>query len=86
MSQLLTAEPSDITKPSLLLSNGRDASDGESLYFVDKALIRANPAILIRPTLASVPTHTMRSASPYRMKRKASPMAWTPVVHAVDTE
>lgn len=33
---------------------------------------------------ASVPPATMTSASPYWIKRDASPIEWAPVVHAVE--
>ena len=46
----------------------------------------ANPAMATGHMHASVPPATMTFASPLRMNRAASPRAWLPVVHAVETQ
>ena len=80
-----TAAPSPITKPSLLLSKGREAVSGASLNLIDNALALANPATDTGVIAASVPPHNITSASPFRINLIASPIEWAPVVHAVDT-
>lgn len=43
-----------------------------------------NAAITKGKTAASVPPVTIRSTSPFLIRRKASPIAWAPAEHAVD--
>ncbi|MNP30554.1 hypothetical protein D3C76_1236320 [compost metagenome] len=72
-----------MTKPSRSRSNGREARSGVSLNALDKARAAAKPARLTRSIAASAPPHTAISASPQRISRTASPMAWTPAAQAV---
>jgi hypothetical protein len=74
-----------MTKPSLELSNGRLASQGAWLKFVERERDRAKPPKARGWMQDSEPPQTMTSASPKAMKRDASPMACAPVVHAVVT-
>lgn len=45
-----------------------------------------NPAHAKGEIEASVPPQTITSACPFLIIEKASPIAWAPVVHAVETE
>jgi len=69
-----------------LTSHGREAFCGVSLKLVDSARAEAKPAMPMRQTAASAPPATMTSASPWPIKREASPIACAPVEHAVTTE
>ena len=66
--------PSEITKPSRKASKGLEASVGRWLKEVARALILDRPASTRGSMDASVLPQIMASASPPRMKRKASPM------------
>src|SRR5665213_2458600 len=77
--------PSPITKPSRSRSHGREPRGGSSLNAVDSARAAANPAMPKRHTAASVPPHTMTSASSSMISRAASPIACAPVEQAVTT-
>src|SRR2546425_1176942 len=77
--------PSPHTKPSRFASNGRMAFAGSSLR-VDIAFIEQKPAIVSGTTMASAPPAIITSASPRWMILKESPMAWSPVAHAVTTD
>ena len=50
----------------------------------DRAFITMKPPRPSGMTAASAPPATMRSASPLRMTRHASPMEWFPVAQAVE--
>uniref|UniRef100_A0A1B0A9R9 Uncharacterized protein n=1 Tax=Glossina pallidipes TaxID=7398 RepID=A0A1B0A9R9_GLOPL len=80
------AAPSPITNPSRFLSKGREAWLGVSLKAVLKARILQNPAIDNGSMHDSPLPANIISASPFRIKRIASPMACEPVAQAVDTE
>jgi hypothetical protein len=54
------------------------------LYLVESALALLNPARETGAMQDSVPPATMQSASPYLMRRNASPMACAPEAHAVE--
>jgi hypothetical protein len=82
---LRTALAVPMTNPSRWRSKGREASWGLSLKPVDSARMRAKPATPSGLTDASVPPAIIRSASPWRMRRKASATAWAPLAHAVET-
>lgn len=75
--------PSPITKPSRVRSKGRDARAGVSLKPVDKVFAAAKAPRLTRSIAASAPPHTAMSASPQRISRAASPMAWRLAAQAV---
>ncbi len=83
VSSTRNAAPSPMTKPSRSTSNGRDALAGSGLLV--SAPIRVKAAMHTGLTQASVPPATTSSAVPSRTMRAASPMAWAPVVQAVDT-
>src|ERR1700722_9404277 len=78
-------EPSPITNPSRSRSHGREALVGVSLNPVESARDAQNPAIPIVLHAASAPPATITSASPNVISRAASPIACTPVAHAVTT-
>ncbi len=71
-----------MTKPSRSASQGREARSGSS-FLVERARIEAKPAMASGQMTASLPPAIMASASPYWIRRKASPTAWRPVVQAV---
>ena len=73
------AAPSPITKPSRSASNGRETPSRES------APMRLNAARQSPVSAASVPPATTTSASPRWIIRIASPIAWPPVAHALET-
>lgn len=62
-----------MTKPSRSASKGLDDFSGLSLYFVDKALRRENPAKLNGEMHDSEPPQTIATAAPLRIKFVASP-------------
>ena len=62
---------------------GREAVAGSSLR-VERARMDAKPATESGVTAASLPPQIITSASPRSRMRKASPMAWAPVVQAVE--
>src|SRR6185437_1756052 len=80
-SSTTAAEPSPITNPSRVASNGRDAVAGSSLRS-DSAFMLAKPLMAMGDTVASAPPAIMRSASPYWMVRYASPTACALEAHA----
>ena len=84
-SRITTAEPSDSTKPSRSLSNGREARVGSSLR-VESAFIDANAERVSGVIAASAPPATMTSQSPRWMICIAMPMAWPLDAQADATE
>src|SRR5574341_460555 len=82
-SRISAPEPSPITNPSRSESNGRDASVGRSLNFVDRAVICAKATSAMSTNAASAPPATMASASPSWIARKARPIAWLDAAQAV---
>ena len=68
-----------MTKPSRSASNGRETPSRES------APIRLKAAMHSPVSAASVPPATTASTSPRAIIRAASPMAWPPVAHALET-
>ena len=70
-----------MTKPSRSRSKGRLACSGSSLR-VDIAFMDAKPAMVMGVMVASAPPASIMSASPWRMWRAASPMAWADEAHA----
>src|SRR5262245_66340076 len=77
-------EPSPSTNPSRSLSHGRLAPAG-SLLRPDSAAAAQNPPTPSSDTHDSDPPAIITSASPYSIRRPASPMLWLAVVHAVTT-
>jgi hypothetical protein len=71
-----------MTKPSRSASQGREARSGSSLR-VESAFIEEKPAMASGVITASLPPAIIASASPFWIRRKASPTAWRPVVQAV---
>ena len=81
-SKTKIVDPSAITKPSLFLSKGLQASLGDSL-FVDKALIWANAPIVIGVVPDSVPPAITVSTTPRSIRFFASPTELADAAHAV---
>ena len=77
------AAPSLITKPSRSVSNGREARVGWSLKWVDSACAAAKLPRLTRSMQDSAPPQTAISASPLRIIRAPSPIAWMLAAQAV---
>src|SRR6185503_8837519 len=76
--------PSPSTNPSRSLSHGRLAPAGSSLR-EDRARAAQNPPTPSGDTHDSEPPAIITSASPYSIRRPASPIEWLAVVHAVTT-
>ncbi len=75
------AAPSDSTKPSRSVSNGRLAVAG-SARLVESTLIRANAATVSGLTGESTPPASAATTCPSRIRRIASPMAMPPLAQA----
>ena len=74
-----------MTNPHLSASNGRDARWGSSLKLVAIAFIAQKPAKLNGVTAASLPPAKITSSRPICKCKRASPIAWVPVAHALTT-
>ena len=75
-------EPSLMTNPSRLRSNGRQAFSGSSLRSLD-ALIWLNAPIVSGVMVASEPPASIATASPRLMISAASPMPCEPEAQAL---
>lgn len=80
------AAPSDMTKPERRESKGLDAWCGWALKVVVRDRVRSNDVNVSGWIQDSEPPASITSASPWDMKREASPTECAPVVQAVLTE
>ena len=84
-SRTSIAAPSPITKPERAASKGREAAGGLELKDVVRERERSKPMKARGWMQDSEPPASITEASPWEMKREASPMEWAPVVQAVVT-
>src|SRR5688500_19453067 len=78
---MTTAEPSESTKPSRSLSNGREACSGSSFRRLIACMVEKAP-IASGSTAASEPPATITSACPRRIISADSPMECALDAHA----
>lgn len=72
-----------MTKPERAASKGREAAEGLELKEVVRERERSKPMKARGWMQDSEPPASITEASPWEMKREASPMEWAPVVQAV---
>src|ERR1700687_2816136 len=84
-SSTTTPAPPAITKPSRLMSYGREAVAGVSLYFDDIAPMASNSTDRVQSS-SSQPPAKMMSCLPSAMISEALPVQWLEVAQADEIE
>ena len=77
--------PPAITKPSRLVSYGREADAGVSLWLLESAPIASNSTVMPQCS-SSPPPANITSCTPWRIMSAAAPMQCAEVAQAAEIE